>query len=40
MTKSIPKTMKAARITDFNKPMACEEMAVPSDLKDYEILIQ
>lgn len=40
MTSSIPNQMKAAVITDFKKPMKCDTIDTPSDLQDYEILVQ
>ncbi|TKA22987.1 hypothetical protein B0A50_07205 [Salinomyces thailandicus] len=40
MADSVPKQMRAARIKDFNKPYEVADINVPSDLGDYDILVQ
>jgi propanol-preferring alcohol dehydrogenase len=40
-TQTIPATMKAAYIDDFKKPVQLDmKRKVPSDVKDYDILVQ
>lgn len=40
MATSIPRHMKAARISDFNKPYSVDTVDVPADLSSNDILVK
>lgn len=40
MSEQIPQKMRAARVKDFNKAYEVADVAVPADLKEYDILVQ